>query len=265
MGILFPMRTPATWLSALCLTLILAAPARAEPPEHARQLYAGGDYIAAADSAEAAATPQSLAFAARALMAACVSSPGAEDLDAWLARAEAAAHAALALDPEAAEPRLQWALALGMRGRRASLAEAVARNYAPRGRRLILEALAREPDNAWGHALLGAWNLEVLRRGGRAGAALYGARLDTGLAEFARARALAPGDPMIAIHAAISMLEYDPNAYAARASALLEEASHATPGDAFESHSLGAARRVAEALRDQGPMAARAIARAAFL
>lgn len=252
--------------TAAFLALALgSAPAAADPPGAAVQLYADGAFLAAADRAEAQPSPANLAFAARALMAACVTAPDADHLDDWLGRAESAARRALALDSQSVEARLQWALTLGVRSRRANMAEAVARNYAPRGRRLIEEALAREPDNAWAHALLGAWHLEVIRRGGRAGAALYGARIDSGLAEFDRARALAPGDSMIALHYAIALIELDARRYNARASALLAIAATHAARDAFETHALAAARRVAHALDSQGPRAARAAARAAFL
>jgi hypothetical protein len=154
---------------------------------------------------------------------------------------------------------------LGVRGRRAGITEAVSRNYAPRGRRLIERALALEPDNAWAHALMGGWHLEVLRRGGRTGARLYGARLATGLAEFERARDLAPNDAMIAVQYAIALIELDAQIYGDRARALLTEANNARPSDAFEAHTLSAARSVAAAYDAEGPQAARTAARSAFL
>lgn len=258
-------RISAFFAAALLALAFATVPASADPPGAAVQLYAEGAFIAAADSAEAQPSPASLTFAARALMAACVTSPDADNLDDWLDRAEVAARQALALDPQSVEARLQWALTLGVRGRRANLAEAVARNYAPRGRHLIEEAIDREPDNAWAHALLGAWHIEVIRRGGRTGAMLYGGRVSTGIAEFERARALAPNDAMIALHYAIALIELEPQRYGDRARALFAVAATHTPRDALEAHTLSAARRVARTLDDQGPRAAQAVARAAFL
>lgn len=250
-------------LVALALT---ANPAVAEPPGAAVRLYAQGQFLAAAERAEAQdASSSSLAFAARALMAACITDPDASNLDAWLNRAESAARDALTLDADSVEARLQWALVLGVRGRRAGITEAVSRNYAPRGRRLIERAIALEPNNAWAHALMGGWHLEVLRRGGRAGARLYGARLATGLAEFERARDLAPSDPMIAVQYAIALIELDAQIYGDRARVLLAEAGNASPRDAFEAHTLSAARRVASAYDAGGPLSARNTARGAFL
>jgi hypothetical protein len=251
---------------ALVALALMAQPAAAEPPGAAVRLYAQGQFLAAADRAAAQdSSSSSLAFAARALMAACITDPDASNLDTWLSRAETAARSALALDENSVEARLQWALVLGVRGRRAGVTEAVSRGYAPRGRRLIERAIALEPDNAWAHALMGGWHLEVLRRGGRTGARLYGARLATGLAEFERARDLAPDDSMIIVQYAIALIELDPQTYGDRARALLAEAEGARPRDAFEAHTLSAAQRVAVAYDERGPQAARTAARNAFL
>ncbi|GAM98321.1 putative tetratricopeptide repeat family protein [alpha proteobacterium U9-1i] len=250
---------------ALIALALWAQPASAEPPGAAVRLYTQGQFLAAAERAEAQTSPSSLAFAARALMAACITEPDAANLNAWLNRAERAAREALQLDTNSVEARLQWALVLGVRGRRAGLTEAVSRNYAPRGRRLIEQAIALEPNNAWAHALMGGWHLEVLRRGGRTGARLYGARLTTGLAEFERARDLAPDDAMIMVQYAIALIELDANLYGDRARALLAEAENAPARDAFEAHTLSAARDVASAYDAHGGRAAQAAARAAFL
>ena len=254
-----------TLLSGALLALALSTPAAADPPAAAVSLYASGQYLAAADSAEAHSNPASLAFASRALMAACVTATDPGRIGAWLDQAESNARDALRLDAESVDARVQLALIYGVRGRRASVAQAIARHYAPRGRRLLEEALAREPDNAWAHALLGAWHLEVLRRGGAAGAAVYGARLSSGIAEFERARALAPNDSMIALHYAVALIELDPEAHAQRAGGLLAEVANTAPRDAFEAHAQRAARRVARALDEDGPEAAELAARDAFL
>ncbi len=246
---------------ALCAT-----PASADPPSAALRLYAAGDYLAAAASAEAQASPTALVFAARARMAACMTSPHRREVDAWLAQAEHSAAEALSLDPTSVDARLQLAFTIGAGARRVSMPEAVARNYAPRGRRLIQEALARAPDHAEAHALLGAWHLEVLRRGGRAGAALYGARLETGIAEFERARDLAPTDALIAIEYAVALLQLDPDRFAPNAAALLGEAEDIIPSpDAFEAHARSQARHIAQVLAQEGPHAAERATRAVFL
>ena len=241
------------------LACFAAAPvAMAEPPSAALRLYAAGEFVAAADLADTQPSASSRAFASRALVAACAAARSSRAIDALLARAEGSAREALSLDPRSVDARLQLALVYGMEGRRASLARAFASRYASRGKRLIDEALAIEPTNAHAHAMLGAWNLEVIRRGGRMGALMYDARTGVGLAEFERARALAPTDTLIPLHFAVALLGLDPVAYSARANRLLREVIAASPGDALESLGQDTARHLQAALASSPQDAQRA-------
>lgn len=239
-------------------------PCAAEPPRAAVRSYVAGNFLAAAEIAERGRSSESLAFAARALMAQCLSAPDRAAMAPLAERAEAAARDALALDPDSVDARLQLALALGVRGRLAPLREAVAHRYAPRGRDLIEEALDRAPNEPWAHALLGGWHLEILRRGGRAGAVAYGARLNTGIAEFERARTLAPADPIILLHYAVALIQLDAERHAARITRLLEAADSMRADDAFEAHALRQARMLSVALAEGGPTAAAHAAGQAF-
>lgn len=256
------MRCGASLLAALFAFALWAEQAAAEPPGAALDLYASGRYIAAAEIAgRDAGSADSLAFAARSRLAACLTSGEGVDIEALLDRAERDARAALALQPNSVEARLRWALTLGVRGRRASLAEALARGYAPRGRHLIDEALAIAPDNAEANALLGAWHLEILRRGGRAGALVMGARLSNGIAAFDRARALAPHDPMIALQYAVALTELDAPRFRTQIAALLGVPLAAAPRDAFEAHGRDVAAQLSRALHADGPQAAAEVLR----
>jgi hypothetical protein len=250
---------------AVIALLALAAPAAADPPGAAMRFYAAGDFMAAAEIAEAQNSSSSLAFAARALMAECLTAPDRASIDALIARAEHAAREALTLDEGSVDARLQLALAIGARGRRSSMTDAIRHNYAHQGRRLIEEALERAPNEPWAHALMGGWHLEVLRRGGRAGALAYGARLGAGIAEFDRARALAPNDPLIALQYAVALIELDSDRYAVQAADLLHASATARPRDAFEAHAVREAGRLAGVLERDGPAAADRAVRIAFL
>lgn len=249
---------------AFAAAFAAASPCAAEPQVAAR-LYAAGNYMAAAEAAEAQDSPASLAFAARALIAECLSSPSHSDINALLNRAESAAREALERDPSSVDARLQLALTLGVRGRRASIAEAIRHGYARQGRDLIEEALERDPNEPWAHALMGGWHLEVLRRGGRAGALAYGARLNTGIAEFERARTLAPNDPIITLHYAVALIELDSERYADRAGVLLDAAADMPARDALERHARHEARRLSRVLEREGPAAATRAVRMAAL
>ncbi|MFZ2030714.1 MAG: hypothetical protein WAU68_10430 [Vitreimonas sp.] len=236
----------------------------AEPPSAALRLYAAGEFVAAADLADTQPSASSRAFASRALVAACAAARSGSAIDVLLARAEISAREALALDSRSVDARLQLALVYGMEGRRASLARAFASRYASRGKRLIDEALALEPTNAHAHAMLGAWNLEVVRRGGRLGALMYDAHPGIGLTEFERARAAAPNDMLIPLHFAMALLGLDPVAYRTRADALLQTVITASPRDALEGLERETARRLQAALAES-PQAAQREARDSVL
>lgn len=253
--------------SALIVAMLAAATlwaggAVAEAPAgEASRLYATGEYMAAADAASNHDTSANLAFAARALLTLCVTTEDTGDVATLLDRAERLARAALNRDPESVDARLQLALVYGMRSQRASIAEAFARNYAPRGRRLIEQALARAPDDARAYALLGAWHLEVLRRGGHAGAFAYGARFADGVAAFEHAMRLAPDDPTIPLHYAVALTQLDAEAHSARVQTLLQTARTLAPRDALETFAIDAARTLSTALSEGGPASAARAAR----
>jgi hypothetical protein len=240
---------------------LASASARADPPRAALNLFADGRYVAAAEIAQRQTrSAEALAFSARSLIAACVTHSGCEDLTSMLAQAERGARDALALDAGSVDARLQLAAISGIRGRRASLTQAFAGGYAPRGKRLIDEALRIAPDNAEAQALLGVWHLEVLRRGGALGAIIYGANLNLGLAAFDRARALAPDNPVIALHYAVALLLLDAPRYRARVTQMLIAIQTMRPRDALERHACELAGRVRQVLETGGPRAAAGMA-----
>ncbi|MGE0830571.1 MAG: hypothetical protein AB7O04_14630 [Hyphomonadaceae bacterium] len=260
------MRHPSRRFLLSGLIALWAAP-RAFAAADARALYRDGAFLNAAEAALAAGRAsgraEDLVLASRALLAQCIVEPHRGDAGALLARASEAAEAALAADAASIDARLQLTAAIGMRGRRASLNAAIRAGYAPRGKRLIDDALARAPNSAWGRALLGGWHLEILRRGGRMGAMAYGARLSEGLGAFERARALAPNDIVIAAHYGLSLLTLNPDRYAARAGAQLEAAGEGEARDALERHFKRTARSLNAVLADNA-QAARQAALAAF-
>lgn len=238
-------------LAVAIAVFALSGPARAGGP--ALDAYAAGDFMAAATLAESGGRDHALA--ARALIAEAVTADGA-DVDALIARAEQNARAGVAARAGDLEAKLQLALALGLKARRATLQQAVRHGYAREGRDLIDDALRQSPRSAWAHALDGAWHLEILRRGGGAGAALYGARREAGIAAFERARALAPYDAAIAYQYAVALLELDGARSSGKVRALLAEAGGFDPQDAFEAAITSEAQRIARVLDAEGVDAA---------
>lgn len=244
------------------LALLTLAPAQAHS-DTARDAYEDGAFLQAAARAEAEGGAAGHALAARALLAEVVIGDPA-DIDALIGRAEANARRALTQDADNTEARLQLAVAIGMKGRRATVAEAMRKGYAREGRALVQAALRDAPDEAWAHALEGGWNLEVVRRGGRVGAAYFGANVAAGRAAFDRARALAPDDALIAYQYAVALLELDAERYGADAARLLHVARTCRPTDAFEARVKAKAAQVAAALDDRGAEVAIQLATARF-
>lgn len=252
------MRQRLRHLSAAAVLAIAlwSGPASADgAPEDARVAYAAGDFRQAAALAGLEDNAEAQTLSARALLAEAVTSDTAP-VDRLLDQAERQSRRAVDLAPQNLEARIVLAWTLGVKGRRAPIREAIARGYAVEGRRLIDFVLERDPGNAWAQALDGAWNFEILRRGGAAGAVYYGARRSRGVAAFDRARTLAPGDPVVAFQYAVALLELDGAAAAPQARRLLAVAGACTTQDAFEARIARAARDAAQVLAANGPEAA---------
>ncbi|HWA23237.1 MAG TPA: hypothetical protein VG735_12640 [Caulobacterales bacterium] len=249
-------------VAILLLGLALASPAHAQS---AASLYASGEFRGAADRGEQEGGAAGYLIAARALLAMAIVDFRGADAAAWLDRAQRDAEAALSGAPNSVQARLQLATALGMKGRRASLEEAINADYARRGRALIEDALKRAPQDSSAHALLGVWNLEVVRRGGVLGSAFMGASTRAGIRAFERARVLAPSDPVIAFQYGLALLSLHPSRYAGQAGALFEAAANCAPRDAFEANMRDEARRLSNVLTSEGPVVAAATAAAAYL
>ncbi|MEJ0023538.1 MAG: hypothetical protein WDN76_08965 [Alphaproteobacteria bacterium] len=157
---------------ALLLCFGFVSPVYAQSAE---TLYSSGEFRAAAAAGEQESGAAGRLAAARSLLAMVIGDFRGPETAAWLDRAQRDCEAALTAAPDSVAARLQLATTLGMKGRRASLKDAIQAGYARRGRALIDEALKLSPQEPWAYALMGGWNLEVVRRGGALGSALMGA------------------------------------------------------------------------------------------
>jgi tetratricopeptide (TPR) repeat protein len=184
----------AAGLSALAIALSWVSPAFPHPTSALlAERYARGEYLEAAALAEAAAGADDLAFAARALLAHCITGLTLPD-PSMVQRAVKNAEAALRLDPQHEEGRLQLAIALSLKSRDMDVMAAWSAGYGEKGKKLAEEVLKADPGNFYAHGFLAVWNLEVARRGGGVGAWMLGASAESGRKHYEQARALAPDD-----------------------------------------------------------------------
>lgn len=153
-----------------------------------------GQYRQAAVEAEAAQTPDSLAFAARCLLAEAMSAADYEPPEALILRAEALARQAVAREPEHIEGRLQLAIALSLRARPMSTREAMRSGFGDEAKELVASVLEDDPENFYANGFMAVWNIEVVRRGGSFGSAIMGASVKKGHGFYASALAVERDD-----------------------------------------------------------------------
>jgi len=242
------MRNPPGARLLIAALLMAAGPATAQSSPEMAEMYARGNYMAVASAAEAAAGADDLAFAARALLAHCMTAT--EDPDpAVLDRASRDAEAALKIDPRHEEGRLQLAIALSLKSRAMDAMDVWNAGYGEKGRKLANEVLKADPDNYYAHGFLAVWNIEVRRRGGSFGAAFMGASLKEARKHYEEAIRLAPENIGIRWTYARALVALNAKEYSGEASKALEAALAATPDNHVEYVMQERARILSEKLK----------------
>jgi len=231
------------------LAAMFAAPALAHPtPAELNSKFTRGEYMEAAKEAEAAAGADDLAFAARALLAHCMT--GTEEPDAGIVdRASKDAEAALKIDPRHEEGQLQLAIALSLKSRRLDVLDAWSKGYGDKGRKLASQVLRDDPGNFYAHGFLAVWNVEVRRRGGSFGAGMMGASLKSAREHYEKAVSLAPDDVGIHWQYGRALAALDAVKYGDEAAKVLGRALAAKAGDHIETVMQERAAALAEALK----------------
>lgn len=235
-------------LAALVASLLLALPAHAHPTSsELAGKFARGEYLTAAADAETAAGADDLAFAARALLAHCMT--GISEPDAALVdRAARDAEAALKEEPGHEEAQLQLAIALSLKSRDMDAMAAWTAGYGERGKKLAEEVLRSDPRNFYAHGFLAVWNIEVERRGGSMGAWMMGASLDDARRHYEAARQLAPDDVGVHWQYARALAALDIKRYQSEVKATLERAAAAAVSDHVEEVMKNRAQRLLTAM-----------------
>lgn len=179
--------------SILCLLLWLTPVAAAD---EVNRLAAFGDgrYLEAAALAQFSAHPDDLSFAARCLLADAMSAQDHALPQTTVIEAEGLARRAVAMAPDHVEGRLQLAIALSLRLRPLSAREAMQKGYGTVAKDLAETVLQDDPDNIYAHGFMSIWHIEVVRRGGRMGAAFMGASIKKARHHYEAAIAAEPDE-----------------------------------------------------------------------
>src|SRR5882672_441591 len=171
-------------------------------------LYRAGNYEAAVAAGEAEGSGDSLAVAARAVLA----DANLRDVPCMtcLKRAEALARRSIALDTQHPEPYVYLAMALGYEARIVGSLRARFARIPEQAKEAIDRALAVAPNDSWSLAAAGTWHVEVVRNGGKFLArVLYGARVEVGEEFLKRAVAADPENLVIRFQHALLLSGVD--------------------------------------------------------
>jgi hypothetical protein len=238
-------------LPVILLLLAASVGAAAGGLPRAEALYHAGEMREAAEAARTLGSADAYSLAAKASLVEAIYQANDGERTALLEQAIRDAHEALALDPQSVDARLHVAIALGHLAED-DLVGAQMNGYVEEGKRLIDQALALAPDDAWAHGLLGMWHLQVVRHAGQALArSLYGADVQTGLAQCKKALTMAPQDLTVRFGCALSRLQADPDGIDWRALDELKLVEHMPAQDAAESLVRAKAERVVREINER--------------
>jgi hypothetical protein len=234
-----PLTKGSIFLSLLPAMVFCAGVASAQSPapqiDVARAAYSNGAFVSAGAMGEAIGGVDGLTLAAASAMAEARFLLKDKSASAALERCEQFARRAIALDQHAATPRLILAVALGLEARAMDPMTAYFSGAATEGRREIDAVLAIEPRSPRALALLGVWNLEVVKRAGpKLAQLIYGADLTQGLDACEASTLADPGDPTVGVECALAMIALDDEGQLPRSLRLLHQALALAPRDAFD-------------------------------
>ncbi|NBC21129.1 MAG: hypothetical protein GVY06_08845 [Alphaproteobacteria bacterium] len=221
--------------------------AAADLPSPILAAFHDGRFEEAARKAAGRDNADAKALAARALLAKGMCGQGQPPAK-LVNEAEALARAALEIEADHVEGRLQLAIALSLKLRPLSAREAMRAGHGEVARNLAEAVLRDDPGNAYAHGLMAVWHVEVVRRGGTLGSVIMGASVREGLSHYEAAARARPGDASIHWQMARALAALNPRKYRGKIMAALEAAQAAGRDDALETVMAGRAAHLAMAM-----------------
>ncbi len=253
------------WRSAVLLLVFLFAASPAGALERglaaAQAAFDAGNFAHAATLARKLRSAKGDALASRAEM---VRGEFLSEGEERLRRFEAGladARRAVARGPGVPEAHLAVAVGLGLVARRTGGIKAHFEGWGTQARHHIDRALEINRDNAWAHAALGGWHLEIVHEGGLIGAAIYGASVHAGIEAYEHALVLDPDNVSVAWQCGFQLAGLGGEANRTRAEELLDRLLAREPRTALEGILRNSALPLKEALhRDDRAEIARLVA-----
>jgi hypothetical protein len=234
----------------LSLFVLFSSPAIADLDE-ARLAYDEGRWSEAAILAERVEGSDGFALASKALLAQLMVEPDLYNRSAASQRALELAELGYQLDRENPEARVQLAAAIGYRARYMGGFRVYVARLPQRGKRLLDDLLIENPNDPWVVGLLGAWHLEVARRGGSSGMRMLDASVDAGIGLMSNSIALDPYNPAPRYFLALSIIALEDSSRHLMAVEQIEIVLDLEPRDAFEAGIQAEARLLADLLDDK--------------
>lgn len=213
-----------TFALALIGLFIARAPSYAASYQEAHALFDTGDYDGATKMASSLDSAQGYALAARSLLGKINLQTREERSLKDIEKAIALSQKALELEPDHVEGHLQLASSYGIKGRQVSMFRAQMAGLPEKARAHLTRGIELDPDNGWCWAFIGAWHLEIVRKGGEGVArTLYGATTEEGIKAFDHSLTVDAKNPTLPFQYALVLLTMDPFANEARGAELLKQ------------------------------------------
>jgi len=244
----------------LWLTLLLIISPAYAWPEQLNIAFEEGQYREAATIAQAEENADSLAFAARCLLAEAMSAPDHQPPQTIVVEAEQLARQALEREPNHIEGRLQLAIALSLRAHPLTTREAMRAGYGGDAKELVESVLEDDPDNFYANGFMAVWNVEVVRHGGSVGSAILGASVKKGRRFYSAAAEIAADDAPTHWQYARALAALNAKKYRSEIEMALTAALTADAGTALEQVMQDRAQILKTALETQDRKAVQALA-----